>query len=192
VHIWSNRFAVSTDKLLVGLAGGFESDAIRPHVLGRFEDTLLAVMRHLTMLMLLYLGQAQSIGLRSLAGARGGGGQQRPRGFNENLAREILGCCIRSACEVATRKKTSRSSRERFYVWMYRRATQQGGGGFGGLMGIGKSKTRRYDQTGSDKITFADVAGIDGPRTSWSRSSTSSRHRTSTRGSAAPRPRACC
>jgi uncharacterized protein (DUF1800 family) len=91
VHIWSNRFAVSTDKLLVGLAGGFESDAIRPHVLGRFEDTLLAVMRHLTMLMLLYLGQAQSIGLRSLAGARGGGGQQRPRGFNENLAREILG-----------------------------------------------------------------------------------------------------
>ena len=48
-----------------------------------------------------------------------------------------------------------------FYVWMYRRATQQGGGGFGGLMGIGKSKARRYDQAGPDKITFADVAGID-------------------------------
>jgi uncharacterized protein (DUF1800 family) len=81
---------VSTDKLLVvGLVGGFEADAIRPHVLGRFEDMLLAVVRHPTML--LYLDQSQSIGPRSPAGARvGGGGQQRPRGLNENLAREIL------------------------------------------------------------------------------------------------------
>jgi cell division protease FtsH len=47
-----------------------------------------------------------------------------------------------------------------FYVWMYRRAAQQGGG-FGGLMGIGKSKARRYDQSGPDKVTFGDVAGID-------------------------------
>ena len=90
VHFWSNHFAVSIDKLLVvGLAGCFEADAIRPHVLGRFEDLLLAVVRHPTML--LYLDQAQSIGPRSLAAARvGGGGQQRPRGLNENLAREIL------------------------------------------------------------------------------------------------------
>ncbi len=89
VHFWSNHFAVSTDKLLVvGLAGGFEADAIRPHVLGRFEDMLLAVVRHPAML--LYLDQAQSIGPRSPAGARGGNGQQRPRGLNENLAREIL------------------------------------------------------------------------------------------------------
>ena len=88
VHFWSNHFAVSTDKLLVvGLAGCFEADAIRPHVLGRFEDLLLAVVRHPTML--LYLDQAQSIGPRSLAGARAGG-PQRPRGLNENLAREIL------------------------------------------------------------------------------------------------------
>jgi uncharacterized protein (DUF1800 family) len=90
VHFWSNHFAVSTDKLLViGLAGAFEADAIRPHVLGRFEDMLLAVVRHPTML--LYLDQSQSIGPRSLAGSRvGGGGQQRTRGLNENLAREIL------------------------------------------------------------------------------------------------------
>ncbi|HZF79628.1 MAG TPA: DUF1800 domain-containing protein, partial [Rubrivivax sp.] len=90
VHFWCNHFAVSTDKLLVvGLAGCFESDAIRPHVLGRFEDLLLAVVRHPTML--LYLDQAQSIGPRSLVGSRSaGGGQQRPRGLNENLAREIL------------------------------------------------------------------------------------------------------
>lgn len=53
-----------------------------------------------------------------------------------------------------------------FYVWMYRRAMQQGGGGMGlgGLMGIGRSKARRYDQTSDAKITFDDVAGIDEAR----------------------------
>jgi cell division protease FtsH len=47
-----------------------------------------------------------------------------------------------------------------FYVWMFRRA-QQGGGIGGGLMGIGKSKARRYDQEKDTKVTFDDVAGID-------------------------------
>lgn len=82
VHFWSNHFAVSVDKLLiVGLAGSFEADAIRPNVLGRFEDLLLAVVRHPAML--LYLDQAQSTGPTSAMGSRG-------RGLNENLAREIL------------------------------------------------------------------------------------------------------
>ena len=48
-----------------------------------------------------------------------------------------------------------------FYVWMYRRAAQQSGLGGGGLMGIGRSKARRYDQEGQSKVTFDDVAGID-------------------------------
>ena len=47
-----------------------------------------------------------------------------------------------------------------FYVWMFRRA-QQGGGLGGGLMGIGKSKARRYDQEKDTKVSFDDVAGID-------------------------------
>jgi cell division protease FtsH len=47
-----------------------------------------------------------------------------------------------------------------FYVWMFRRA-QQGGGIGGGLMGIGKSKARRYDKEQDTKVTFEDVAGID-------------------------------
>jgi cell division protease FtsH len=47
-----------------------------------------------------------------------------------------------------------------FYVWMFRRAAQGGGLG-GGLMGIGKSKARRYDQEQGAKVTFDDVAGID-------------------------------
>ncbi|HEY8359166.1 MAG TPA: DUF1800 domain-containing protein [Ramlibacter sp.] len=82
VHFWANHFAVSVDKLLiVGQAGSFEADAIRPHVLGQFEDLLLAAVRHPAML--LYLDQAQSAGPGSAMGARG-------RGLNENLAREIL------------------------------------------------------------------------------------------------------
>jgi len=44
-----------------------------------------------------------------------------------------------------------------FYIWLFRRAGQGGGG----LMGIGKSKARRYDQEQDLKVTFADVAGID-------------------------------
>jgi uncharacterized protein (DUF1800 family) len=91
VHFWANHFAVSVDKLLViGLAGSFEADAIRPHVLGRFEDMLLAAARHPAML--LYLDQARSTGPNSMmarrAGARPQG--QQGQGLNENLAREIL------------------------------------------------------------------------------------------------------
>lgn len=51
-----------------------------------------------------------------------------------------------------------------FYVWMYRRAAQQsglGGGLGGGVMGIGRSKARRYDQETQAKVTFEDVAGIE-------------------------------
>jgi cell division protease FtsH len=49
-----------------------------------------------------------------------------------------------------------------FYIWLFRRAAQQGGGMMGGgLMGMGKSRARRYDQEQAEKVTFEDVAGID-------------------------------
>jgi cell division protease FtsH len=48
-----------------------------------------------------------------------------------------------------------------FYVWLYRRAAQGGGLGGAGLMGIGRSKARRYDQETGKRVTFDDVAGID-------------------------------
>lgn len=48
-----------------------------------------------------------------------------------------------------------------FYVWMFRRSTRQGGGIASAMMGIGKSKARRYDQDAETKVTFEDVAGID-------------------------------
>lgn len=91
VHFWANHFAVSADKLtVIGLAGLLEFEAVRPHVLGRFRDMLVAAERHPAML--LYLDQAQSIGPNSQAAAlaaRFRRARQQP-GLNENLAREIL------------------------------------------------------------------------------------------------------
>ncbi|WP_179504871.1 MULTISPECIES: DUF1800 domain-containing protein [unclassified Sphingomonas] len=91
VHFWSNHFCVSADDIPVtAFAGAFERDAIRPHVLGRFEDMVLAVERHPAMLM--YLNQNQSIGPNSPAALRAQqrGGNPRKQGLNENLAREIM------------------------------------------------------------------------------------------------------
>ena len=88
VHFWSNHFAVSVDKIVtVGLAGAFEFEAIRPHVMGKFADLLSAVERHPAML--LYLDQAQSVGPASPLGARAAQ-RGKQRGLNENLAREIM------------------------------------------------------------------------------------------------------
>lgn len=83
VAFWSNHFTVSVQRpVVLGLAGAFEREAIRPHVAGKFRDMLGAVVRHPAMLT--YLDQAQSIGHNSRAGRR------REKGLNENLAREIL------------------------------------------------------------------------------------------------------
>jgi uncharacterized protein (DUF1800 family) len=83
VHFWSNHFTVSITKNEIRpLVGSFEREAIRPHVLGRFEDMLIASTRHPAMLG--YLDQSDSIGPNSMVGLFG------HRGLNENLAREIL------------------------------------------------------------------------------------------------------
>lgn len=90
VHFWANHFAVSVDKAAVlGVAGAFEREAIRPHVLGRFEDLLFAVERHPAML--LYLDNFQSVGPGSVLARRATASRRRHGlGLNENLAREIL------------------------------------------------------------------------------------------------------
>jgi uncharacterized protein (DUF1800 family) len=90
VHFWANHFAVSTESTLVTLtAGAHEADAIRPHVLGRFEDLLWAAVQHPAMLF--FLDQASAIGPGSAAGRRAAVRfPERRRGLNENLAREIL------------------------------------------------------------------------------------------------------
>jgi uncharacterized protein (DUF1800 family) len=84
VAFWSNHFCISAGKgeLARMWAGSFEREAIRPHVLGRFGDMLKAVEQHPAMLF--FLDNQQSLGPDSRAG------QNRKRGLNENLAREIM------------------------------------------------------------------------------------------------------
>ena len=83
VLFWSGHFCVSAAKGPVrGLAGGYEREAIRPHVLGRFETMLKASAQHPAML--IYLDNQLSVGPNSQAG------KNRGRGLNENLARELL------------------------------------------------------------------------------------------------------
>src|SRR6476620_1553369 len=84
VAFWSNHFCISASKgeLARIWAGSFEREAIRPHVLGRFCDMLKAAEQHPAMLF--FLDNQQSLGPDSRAG------QNRKRGLNENLAREIL------------------------------------------------------------------------------------------------------
>jgi uncharacterized protein (DUF1800 family) len=81
VWFWSNHFCISANKIQ-SMAGGYEREAIRPNVLGRFGTMLLVVESHPAMLF--YLDNAGSIGPNSTAGIN------RNRGLNENLAREIL------------------------------------------------------------------------------------------------------
>ena len=81
VWFWSNHFCVSADKI-ISMAGAYEREAIRPHVLGRFTDMLTAAESHPAMLF--YLDNVESMGANSVAGIN------RDKGLNENLAREIL------------------------------------------------------------------------------------------------------
>ncbi|MCC6162275.1 MAG: DUF1800 domain-containing protein [Acidobacteria bacterium] len=88
VAFWSNHLCVSASSkaLVAPLSGSYEREAIRPFVLGRFEDMVLASARHPAMLM--YLDNYQSIGPRSRAAQAGR--PRMPRGLNENYARELL------------------------------------------------------------------------------------------------------
>ncbi len=80
VWFWSNHFCINSDVTVQ--AGGYEREAIRPHVLGKFVDLLIAAESHAAML--IYLGNAASMGPNSVAGIN------RDRGLNENLGREVL------------------------------------------------------------------------------------------------------
>jgi uncharacterized protein (DUF1800 family) len=84
VAFWSNHFAVSVAKgqFLRVTAGPFEREAIRPHVLGKFSQLLIAAESHPAMIF--YLDNQRSSGPGSKAG------RFDSKGLNENLAREIL------------------------------------------------------------------------------------------------------
>lgn len=87
---FSNHFSVSANgRLMTGLAPTLEREAIAPHLLGKFEDMLLAVEQHPAMLV--YLNNERSVGPNStLAKKTAKRRANKTKGLNENLAREIL------------------------------------------------------------------------------------------------------
>ncbi len=82
---WYNHFNVYLDK---GpdryFLTAYERDVIRPHVLGKFKDLLLATAE--SPAMLFYLDNWQSSAPPATAGPK----QARGRGLNENYARELM------------------------------------------------------------------------------------------------------
>lgn len=87
LDFWSNHFSVFGRKSLVGaLLPHYERDVLTPHVLGRFEDLLLAVARSPAMLVYLdnWSSTADDLPRVVRRRVRGGGG------INENYARELL------------------------------------------------------------------------------------------------------
>jgi len=82
VAFWSDHFCISADKSspVRVMTGAYEREAIRPHILGRFRDMLVATAMHPAMI--IYLDNQQSMGPNSRAG--------KGRGLNENLAREVM------------------------------------------------------------------------------------------------------
>jgi uncharacterized protein (DUF1800 family) len=81
VWFWSNHFCVSAD-VVTNMAGAYEREAIRAHVLGKFADMVLAAESHPAMLV--YLDNFRSVGPMSVVGLL------NKTGLNENLGREIL------------------------------------------------------------------------------------------------------
>ncbi|MEP3676009.1 DUF1800 domain-containing protein [Sulfitobacter sp.] len=82
---WADHFtATGKAGVIRRAASPYVEEAIRPRILGRFEDLLLASVLH--PLMIHYLDQDRSVGENSVQAAKGG----RLKGLNENLAREVL------------------------------------------------------------------------------------------------------
>jgi uncharacterized protein (DUF1800 family) len=84
---WYNHFNVFIDKGADRyLVTSYERDAIRPHVLGKFKDLLLATAK--SPAMLFYLDNAQSVGNDAMANRNPNA--KNKRGLNENYGRELM------------------------------------------------------------------------------------------------------
>jgi len=85
---FSNHFSVSSSgPVMAALSPTLEREAIAPNLLGQFEQMLIAVEKHPAML--IYLNNEKSIGPNSRMG-KNSRKNNKGRGLNENLAREIL------------------------------------------------------------------------------------------------------
>jgi len=94
VDFWFNHFNVYEKKGPIRIwVGAYEEKAIRPHVLGRFSDLLLATAKHPAMLT--YLDNARNVAPEPAASGNDMMGtnpkaKNKARGINENYAREVM------------------------------------------------------------------------------------------------------
>jgi uncharacterized protein (DUF1800 family) len=96
VDFWMNHFNVYASKGLDRVyIATFERDTVRPRIWGRFEDLLLATAQSPAMLW--YLDNARSVADEehrpagfARASRAGSAGGKRPKGLNENYARELM------------------------------------------------------------------------------------------------------
>lgn len=86
VQFWSDHFTVRAGNSIEAVqAAAFVTEAIRPHINGRFVDMMYAAETHPRML--IYLDQRSSVGPNSRISQRR---PERNLGLNENLAREMI------------------------------------------------------------------------------------------------------
>jgi uncharacterized protein (DUF1800 family) len=97
VDFWENHFSVFAGKGQTRLfLNHYDRDVIRPYALENFRELLGAVARSPAMLFYLDNWQSAADSAHSALGGRAGGTgrglrpQRRPRGLNENYARELL------------------------------------------------------------------------------------------------------
>src|SRR5439155_1395948 len=87
VDFWFNHFNVFLDKGADRyLVTEYEREAIRPHVLGKFKEMLVATAK--SPAMLFYLDNWQSVGPDAPMAGRGQ--KKGARGLNENYGRELM------------------------------------------------------------------------------------------------------
>ncbi len=89
MDFWFNHFNVYLNKGADHyFVPTYEREAIRPHVLGKFHDLLLATAK--SPAMLYYLDNAESVGPDAVANRNPQRPNQRKRGLNENYGRELM------------------------------------------------------------------------------------------------------
>jgi uncharacterized protein (DUF1800 family) len=121
VDFWFNHFNVYLDKGADRyLVTSYERDAIRPHVLGKFRDMVLATAKHPAMLF--YLDNWQSMDPALANQVRG----RRRVGLNENYGRELLELHTLGVDGGYTQKDVTEVARA-FTGWTIN-APQRGGG----------------------------------------------------------------
>jgi uncharacterized protein (DUF1800 family) len=129
VDFWYNHFNVFLDK---GndrfLVTSYERDSIRPYVLGKFKDMLVATAQDPAMLF--YLDNWQSVAPPTPeALAKMGTRARNARGLNENYARELLELHTLGVDGVYTQKDIIAVARC-FTGWTISNQPRGGGGGF--------------------------------------------------------------